>query len=174
MHLTPQIDPARAGAPHPSGAWSPALDHVVAPLTYLIDNGEKPATYIPESGVGEVRRTGRYAPYPVPIHNGRPLARDLSLDRHGFVLTRHDTGFVDFHDPAAVRGHYYPEMERLVQTATGATRRRTWVGSTSSRTAVRLRGDRKTTARAPSIITVHHVTTWVSHRNDSLPRSCTE
>ena len=122
MHATPHFDPATAVTPNPPGAWNPALDHVVAPLTYLVDSGEKPVTYIPASGVGEVRRTGRYAPYAVPIYDGRALARDLSLDRQGFVLTRHDTAVADFHDPEAVARVYYPEMERLVKAATGASR----------------------------------------------------
>jgi len=117
-----QPTPATTAAflPPRTGRTSP--DRLQAPLTYLLDRGEKPVTYIPEPGQGEVRRTGHYAPYNVPIRNGRAAARDLSLDRQGFVLTRHDTAVVDFHDPEEIARVYYPEMERLVKAATGATR----------------------------------------------------
>lgn len=115
-------NPARAAAPVPPRARTAWPERLQAPLIYLVDTGEKPVTYIPEPGHGEVRRTGFYAPYNVPIRNGRAVARDLSLDRHGFVLARHDTAVVDFHDPEEIAGVYYPEMESLVKAATGATR----------------------------------------------------
>ena len=122
FHFEPHVDLADRAAPVPFAPSEPAPGYVEAPLTYLVDTGEKPVTYIPAPGGGEIRRTGQYAQSLVAIHDGRDMARDLSLDRQGFVLTRHDTAVADFHDPEEVRAVYYPEMERLVKAATGASR----------------------------------------------------
>ena len=91
-------------------------------MVYLVDTGKRPVTYNPPPGSGPPRRDGEYSPYTVPIHDGRAIARDLSLDRQGFVLTRHDTAVSDFYDDEEVRAVYYPEIERLVKSATGASR----------------------------------------------------
>ena len=56
------------------------------------------------------------------IRNGRPLATEFSLDQHGFVLLDHKTAVTDFFDPAQLEAVYYPEVERLVRTASGASR----------------------------------------------------
>lgn len=97
-------------------------DEVDAELTFLVDNGVKPVTYMPPLTGGEIRRTGVYAPHRVAVRNARPVAGSLSLDREGFSLVRHDTDFADFRDADQVRRHYYPEMARLVRAHTGAAR----------------------------------------------------
>ncbi len=99
-----------------------ARAQVEADLTYLVDTGARPVTTMPPLTGGEIRRTGTYAPYRVAIHNARPIAGSLSLDRQGFTLTRHDTNVADFHDEDEVRRVYYPEMARLVAAETGAAR----------------------------------------------------
>ena len=58
----------------------------------------------------------------VLIHDGRALLRRLSLDRQGFELRHHETAVSNFYDAAEVRAVYYPEVERLLKTATGATK----------------------------------------------------
>ena len=95
---------------------------VQAAMNYLVKDGRRPAAYIPEVGQGEVRRTGTYREYPVTVYDGRPHAADLSLDREGFALERHETAVSDFFDPTQVRELYYPEAEQLVKQATGAAR----------------------------------------------------
>ncbi len=95
---------------------------VDADLTFLVDNGVKPVTYMPPPTGGETRRTGTYAPHRVTVRDARPIAGDLSLDRQGFSLVRHDTAFAEFRDPDAVRQRYYPDMARLVRAQTGAAR----------------------------------------------------
>ena len=97
-------------------------EKVEADLTYLVDTGVRPVTYMPPLTGGEIRRTGTYAPYRVTIRNARPIAADLSLDRQGFSLTRHDTAVANFFDDEEVRRVYYPEMARLVAAETGAAR----------------------------------------------------
>ena len=93
---------------------------VEAPLHYLSDTSVKPVSYNPPPGTGEPRRVGNYRFFNVPIHDARPIARELSLDRQGFVLVRHDTRVRDFYDADEVRRVYYGEVERLVKDATGA------------------------------------------------------
>src|SRR5690242_19846774 len=97
-----------------------ALPYTEAALRYLADTSVKPVTYNPPPATGEPRRVGNYRDFPVRIHDARQIAGTLSLDREGFILTRHDTAIRDFYDADKVRNVYYKEMERLVKDATGA------------------------------------------------------
>ena len=97
-------------------------DHVTGVLTYLVPNGKKPVSYQYDPPPGIPVRSGQYEDRAVPVRNGRPLAPELSLDRHGFAIARHDTKVADLSDEAEVRSVYYPEMEQLVKDVTGADR----------------------------------------------------
>jgi hypothetical protein len=57
----------------------------------------------------------------VAIHDMRPIAGALSLDREGFELLRHQT-VADLDDDDAVEKVYYPEIEALLRAVTGASR----------------------------------------------------
>ncbi len=96
--------------------------HVEASLVYLADTRVKPVTYNPPPGTGLPRRHGNYAPFTVRIHDGRAIAGELSLDRQGFMLTRHRSAVADFYDDDELRAVHYPEIERLVKRATGAAK----------------------------------------------------
>jgi hypothetical protein len=72
-----------------------------------------------ESRLNYGGRAGRHS---IPIYDARPLIDSLSLDVEGFVLKRRSSSVSNFYDPAQVRSIYYPEVERLVQEATGAVR----------------------------------------------------
>jgi hypothetical protein len=122
------------GIAHPTGSSSTpaaiavrtvrsrrALEHIHARLTYLVDRGQKPVVYVAPPG-GEHRRTADYADFPVRIHNARPVTKAFSLERQGFELRPHESAVVDFYDEDEVRSIYYPEMERLVKAATGASK----------------------------------------------------
>lgn len=98
------------------------LTYVEGTLHYLADSTEKPITYMYTPPPGVPLRSGRYTGYTVPIYDGRALLPQLSLDRHGFLLTRHETAVTNFYDEQLVRRVYYPEVERLVKEVTGATR----------------------------------------------------
>jgi hypothetical protein len=52
----------------------------------------------------------------------RPLADDLTLDRKGFVLRRHETAVQDLYDDVAVDCTYRREIEALVARELGASR----------------------------------------------------
>ena len=98
------------------------LPHVETQLNYLVDRTERPAAYMYTPPPGTPARTGRYAPFPVTIYDGRPILSQISLDTHGFALTRHETEVTNFYDESEVRAAYYPEVERLVKEATGAVK----------------------------------------------------
>ncbi|MFQ5953929.1 MAG: CmcJ/NvfI family oxidoreductase [Kiloniellales bacterium] len=106
----------------PLDATAADVDYVEASLVYLADTRVKPVTYNPPPRTGLPRRDGNYAPFTVRIRDGRAIAGELSLDRQGFVLARHDSAVADLYDDDEVRGVYYPEIERLVKRVTGASK----------------------------------------------------
>ena len=109
------LEPAIVNRP-PVAPW------VEAPVQYLADLSIKPVTYNPPNGTGVPRRIGNYRDFPVRIHDARPIARDLSLDRQAFILTHHDTAVRDFYDKEEVRAAYEPEVEALIKRETGAAK----------------------------------------------------
>jgi hypothetical protein len=68
------------------------------------------------------RKTGAHELKQMAIRNGRLLADELSLDENGFVLVEHKTKVTDFFDPTQLESVYYPEVEQLIKTASGASR----------------------------------------------------
>ena len=105
-----------------SGEGNRAGDSVEAVLNYIAGSGEKPVYYAYEPPPGIPRHTGQFAPQSVPIQNGRALLDELSLDKQGFELVNHETSVSDFYDREEVQRVYYPEIERLLKDATGASR----------------------------------------------------
>ena len=95
---------------------------VQAPVNYLADLSVTPVTYNPPAGTGLPRRVGNYRDFAVTIHDGRPIAPSLSLDRQAFKLVRHDTEVRDFLDAGEVKAAYYREVEELVKRETGAAK----------------------------------------------------
>jgi hypothetical protein len=96
---------------------------VEASMYYLADLSVKPIVYNPPPGTAATpRRLGNYANFAVRVHDARPNAASISLDREGFCLTRHHTKVTDFLDDAQIRDVYYPEMDALVKRETGASR----------------------------------------------------
>src|SRR5271155_3576678 len=103
-------------------ARAPIQPWVEAPVNYLANLSIKPVTYNPPAGTGLPRRVGNYRDFTVRIHDARPIAKDLSLDRQAFILTRHDTQVRDFYDEEEVRTKYHAEVEALIKRETGATK----------------------------------------------------
>ena len=106
----------------------PALPHatvrgpVYAELVYARTAQQQPRYYMYEPPPGVERLVGEYAPQRVRIDDARDAARPFTLDEHGFALAPHASALVDAYDDEAVRAIYYPEIERLVQRASGAER----------------------------------------------------
>lgn len=59
---------------------------------------------------------------PVLIRNARAIGAPPSLDREGFALVRDPTAVSDFYDEDEIRRVYYPEIDTLLRTRTGARR----------------------------------------------------
>src|SRR5260221_460280 len=119
-----------------------------AEITYTRDTGEK---LVNETfGPNNIRRrtSGAEEPHRVDIANGRE-ARELALDKNGFVLVEHRTAVRDFFDVEELKRVYYPEVEALVRRIAGSTSRRcSATRRSSSRSTIRRRtagrGSRRT------------------------------
>jgi hypothetical protein len=106
--------------PEPFEESAPAIE---ALLNYLIDTGNKPASYGGISAAeAEQKRKGKYQEYKMAIYDGRAVVDRLSLEREGFIFVTHETKVKDFFDEAEVRSIYYPETEQLVKENSGAKR----------------------------------------------------
>ena len=98
-----------------------ARSSVRASLNYIVRTGEKPYAYTFPPPPGVAARSATIDTVDgVHIHDARPLADRLSLDLQGFVLRRNATTVRDFYDDDHLRAVYYPEVERLLKTETGA------------------------------------------------------
>jgi hypothetical protein len=103
---------------HPIGR----LSHVKAGLLYLQPTSEKPRSLEYEPPPGVPRTTAVYREHKVEIHDVRPVASTLSLEREGFQLLTAPTGVKDFGDEDAIRARYYAETISLLKDVTGASR----------------------------------------------------
>jgi hypothetical protein len=98
------------------------IETVTATVNYLLDTGEMPYTYSGGPGSTEVRSGGARDPRQVVMHNGRLAADRFALERDGFRFVRHDTKVGNFFDEDEIRRVYYPEMEALIKSESGASR----------------------------------------------------
>jgi hypothetical protein len=98
------------------------LPGVEAELVYLARMAERPYNLAYDPPPGTPRTNVVQEAHRVLIHNARPVARELSLDREGFALVQHQSAVRDFYDEDELRRVYYPEAERLVAEATGASK----------------------------------------------------
>jgi hypothetical protein len=111
-----------ARVPQSPADRSAGLTYIEAPVNYLADLSVPPVTYNPPPGTGVPRRDGNYQFFPVRVHNARPYASELTLDRQAFMLTGHDTKVRDFYDEAELKSVYYAEVEALIKRETGASK----------------------------------------------------
>jgi hypothetical protein len=98
------------------------LKGVDAPLNFTAPMAEKPFSYNYEPPPGVPLRNTRAETHRVKILDARAVADHLSLDREGFVLLRHPTAATNLYDEDELARVYYPECERLIREATGASR----------------------------------------------------
>ena len=99
-----------------------SLPYVEAELNYLGPMSERPRYYAFEPQPGEPRSNLTPEPHQMRIHSLRPIADDLGLDVQGFALKEQRSAVQDFWDDDEVRRVYYPEAERFLKEATGASR----------------------------------------------------
>jgi hypothetical protein len=103
-------------------AAAPQTSAVVnAPLTFITPSDRKPVFESSAITGGAPRVYFDTERHTVAIHDMRPLAGALSLDREGFELLQHET-VADLDDDDAIEQVYYPEIEALLGAVTGASR----------------------------------------------------
>ncbi len=127
-----------------------AHGEVQAPLTFIVPQDTKPyfRSAALTGGLPEIHFETENRI--VQIRDMRPLADNLSLDRQGFVLLRHETTVGDLYDDAAVERVYNDEIQSLLKDYTGAdrvfifdhTRRSDRVGGASNPDGLRGPADR--------------------------------
>jgi len=95
---------------------------VTVQLPYTVDNGEilVNESFGPKNIHG--RRSGTVELKTMPLLNGRALGERLSLDEQGFVFVEHKTKVNDFFDENQLKTIYYPEIEQLIRSQSGASR----------------------------------------------------
>jgi hypothetical protein len=98
------------------------LKGVVAPINFTQKMSEKPYSYNYEPPPGVPPRNTREETRQIKVLDARAVADRLSLDREGFVLLRRPTAATNLYDDKEVTSLYYPECERVIREATGATR----------------------------------------------------
>ena len=98
------------------------VEAVTADIPYTPDTGEKLVneTFGPNN-IGR-RKTGADELKPMTVRNGRLVTERLSLDEQGFVFVEHKTKVADFFDLEQLKSVYYPEVEQLIKSASGAAR----------------------------------------------------
>ncbi len=95
---------------------------VRAPLNFIVPQDSKPYFQSAALTGGEPKVFFETEAREVTIRDMRPLAGELSIDRQGFELRRHETAVDDLYDDAAIEDVYEPELEALLKAATGADR----------------------------------------------------
>ena len=95
---------------------------VTVGIPYTVDNGEilVNESFGPKNIHG--RRSGTVELKTMTLLNGRALGERLSLDEQGFVFVEHKTQVKDFFDENQLRTIYYPEIEELIRSQSGASR----------------------------------------------------
>jgi hypothetical protein len=96
--------------------------YVEADLHYLGPMAERPRNYTFEPPAGVARSNTAHETHNVPVYDARTVAPNASLDREGFGLLHHASAVKDFYNDEEIRNVYYPEAEKLIAEATGASR----------------------------------------------------
>ena len=98
------------------------LPYVEAELNYLVPMNQRPRNYTFDPPPGIPRSNTAHEAHVVPIHSVRPIESEISLDRQGFDLLHYQSAVHDFWNEDEVRRIYYPEAERVIAEATGASK----------------------------------------------------
>jgi hypothetical protein len=98
------------------------IQEVTVGIPYTMDTGEKLVNETFGPNNIRQRRTGTHELKSMAVHNGRLLGDRLSLDEQGFVFVEHKTKVTDFFEAAQLESVYYPEVEQLIKSASGASR----------------------------------------------------
>jgi hypothetical protein len=95
------------------------VQSVLGELSYAAPECTLAVTFIaPANNV----KTGVYRSYQMPIHNGRPVQDQFTIDRNGFAIIEHHSAVRDFTDQNEVDRIYAAEVADFVKSYTGADR----------------------------------------------------
>lgn len=97
------------------------LPSIEATLNYVARMSERPRNYTFDPPPGIPRSNIEPEAHTVAIHDVRPIASSVSLDHEGFAVLHHASAVHDFWDEDELRRTYYPEAERVIAEATGAS-----------------------------------------------------
>jgi hypothetical protein len=95
---------------------------VTAPLQFTVNDGQPLIAKVFLEGEGLDKRSGTFEWRDVEIHDGRPIADSLDLDREGFQLIRHQSAVSNWFDAEEARRVGYPETETLLKAITGCSK----------------------------------------------------
>jgi hypothetical protein len=95
---------------------------VNAVLNYLSPTTERPRNYAYDTPPNVPQSTAVNSAHNVSIRDARPIATEITLDRHGFGLVKHRSAVRDFYSDDEVKHTYYPEAETLLKKVTGCSR----------------------------------------------------
>lgn len=98
------------------------LRAVEAELNYMAPMDAKPFVYTFRPPEGVPGRNSEVEVHRVTIHDARPIAASIELDREGFALTSGPAETQNYYDKDEVERVCYPEAVELVRKATGASR----------------------------------------------------
>ena len=97
-----------------------ALGSIVARLAYLAAGHTRVGYRVFPPSAGRPLESPPKEYHEVRIHDCRPILEGLSLEKTGFIVSRHVSAVENFYDEELVRKRYFPEMESVVREATGA------------------------------------------------------
>ena len=106
----------------PAAPTTTGPQDVNAALRFIVPGDDKPVFHSAAYTGDAPKIFFDTVPHAVTIHDMRPFAGRLSLDREGFDLRDAPTAAGDLYDDAVVEDRYYREIEDLLRTATGASR----------------------------------------------------
>jgi hypothetical protein len=115
------VNDAVLDAPRTAAAREASAD-VRAGLTFITRSDAKPVFESSAYTGGAPRVFFETERHVVQIRDMRPIATSFTLDREGFELRRHPSGAGNLGDDRVVEELYYPEIEALLRSVTGAGR----------------------------------------------------
>ena len=94
---------------------------VVAPLTFIVPQDEKPVFHSQALTGGETKFFFDVEDHPVPVTDLRPTAERFTLDTAGFAFRHAPTAVRDLYDDDTIESAYFAEIEAMLKDEFGAS-----------------------------------------------------
>ncbi|MGI9333729.1 MAG: CmcJ/NvfI family oxidoreductase [Gammaproteobacteria bacterium] len=95
---------------------------VEADLNYIVDDGKPSIRYVDWPEEEHKSHIPTYEARLTRIHDARKSGEIFELSKQGFTLVTHPSAVSNFYDEDEIRRVYYPEVQKLVESVTGAAR----------------------------------------------------